>query len=72
MAGGIWIVIMEGESLSSRTYTHVAFKVMAAELERATTAVQRLGLDKSSATPKARPRAAANYCEEDAGVPRCR
>lgn len=45
MAGGIWIAVMEGESLPSRTYNHVAFKVDEAQLERARVAVARLGLD---------------------------
>lgn len=45
MAGGIWIAIMEGDPLPTRTYNHVAFKVTEAELERATAAATRLGLD---------------------------
>ncbi|NEQ27492.1 MAG: FosX/FosE/FosI family fosfomycin resistance thiol transferase [Microcoleus sp. SIO2G3] len=27
LIGGIWIAIMEGESLSEKTYNHVAFKI---------------------------------------------
>jgi fosfomycin resistance protein FosX len=45
VAGGIWIAIMEGESLRSRTYNHVAFKVSDAELETARLAATKLGLD---------------------------
>jgi fosfomycin resistance protein FosX len=44
IAGGIWIAIMEGESLPTRTYNHVAFKVTDAELEKAGTAATKLGL----------------------------
>jgi fosfomycin resistance protein FosX len=44
-AGGIWIAIMEGESLASRTYNHVAFRVTDAELENAQLAAEKLGLD---------------------------
>jgi fosfomycin resistance protein FosX len=44
-ASGIWIAIMEGESLPSRTYNHVAFKVSDAELEKARLAATKLGLD---------------------------
>jgi fosfomycin resistance protein FosX len=44
-AGEIWIAIMEGESLPSRTYNHVAFKVSDAELEKARLAATKLGLD---------------------------
>ncbi len=33
VAGGIWIAIMEGEPLPTRTYNHVAFKVTDAQLD---------------------------------------
>jgi fosfomycin resistance protein FosX len=45
IAGGMWIAIMEGESLPTRTYNHVAFKVSDAQLEKAMAAIGRLGLD---------------------------
>jgi fosfomycin resistance protein FosX len=45
LAGGIWIAVMEGESLPSRTYNHVAFKVSDEQLEAARIAIVRLGLD---------------------------
>jgi fosfomycin resistance protein FosX len=45
LAGGIWIAIMEGESLPARTYNHVAFKVSDEELEKARIAANKLGLD---------------------------
>ena len=45
VAGGIWIAIMEGESLPSRTYNHVAFKVIDEALEKARIAATKLGLD---------------------------
>ncbi|MBC8037662.1 MAG: FosX/FosE/FosI family fosfomycin resistance thiol transferase [Rhizobiales bacterium] len=40
----LWIVIMEGESLPSRTYNHVAFKIAGAEYEQALMKVRDLGL----------------------------
>jgi fosfomycin resistance protein FosX len=52
LAGGIWIAIMEGESLPSRTYNHVAFKVSDAQLEEARVAVARLGLDMRPPRPR--------------------
>ena len=52
VAGGLWIAIMEGEPLPTRTYNHVAFKVTEAELERATAAVARLGLDMRPPRPR--------------------
>jgi fosfomycin resistance protein FosX len=45
VAGGLWIAIMEGDPLPTRTYNHVAFKVTDAELERARVAAEALGLD---------------------------
>lgn len=44
-AGGLWIAIMEGESLATRSYNHVAFKVTDDQLEDARAAINRLGLD---------------------------
>jgi fosfomycin resistance protein FosX len=45
VAGGIWIAIMEGESLPTRTYNHVAFKVSDEQLDKARLAAEKLGLD---------------------------
>jgi fosfomycin resistance protein FosX len=45
VAGGIWIAIMEGESLPTRTYNHVAFKVTDEQLDKARIAAEKLGLD---------------------------
>ena len=52
VAGGIWIAIMEGESLPSRTYNHVAFKVSEDELVRAKVTIERLGLDLKPPRPR--------------------
>lgn len=52
VAGGIWIAIMEGESLPTRTYNHVAFKVSDEQLERARVAIERLGLDLKPPRPR--------------------
>jgi fosfomycin resistance protein FosX len=45
LTGGIWIAIMEGESLPTRTYNHIAFKVTDEQLEKARIAATKLGLD---------------------------
>lgn len=52
MAGGIWIAIMEGESLPTRTYNHAAFKVSDEQLEKAKAAIDRLGLDVKPPRPR--------------------
>jgi fosfomycin resistance protein FosX len=52
IAGGLWIAVMEGESLPSRTYNHVAFKVSDAQLETARVAIERLGLEMKPPRPR--------------------
>ena len=45
VAGGLWIAVMEGEPLPTRTYNHVAFKVGEAELDAAELRLRALGLE---------------------------
>lgn len=52
VAGGVWIAIMLGDSLPSRSYNHIAFKVSEAELERAVAAITRLGLSMKPPRPR--------------------
>jgi fosfomycin resistance protein FosX len=52
VAGGVWIAIMEGESLPTRTYNHVAFKVSDDQLEKARKAAEKLGLDMRPPRPR--------------------
>jgi catechol 2,3-dioxygenase-like lactoylglutathione lyase family enzyme len=52
VASGLWIAIMEGESLPSRTYNHVAFKVSDEQLEKGRAAIERLGLDVKPPRPR--------------------
>lgn len=51
-AGGLWIAVMQGPSLSERSYNHVAFKVSEADLEEATQKAERLGLDIRAPRPR--------------------
>jgi fosfomycin resistance protein FosX len=50
--GGLWIAIMEGESLPTRTYNHVAFKLSDEQFEKAKAAIERLGLDVKPPRPR--------------------
>jgi catechol 2,3-dioxygenase-like lactoylglutathione lyase family enzyme len=43
--GDLWIAVMEGEPLPSRTYNHVAFKIEDAELEAYEAKVKAMGLE---------------------------
>jgi catechol 2,3-dioxygenase-like lactoylglutathione lyase family enzyme len=44
-AGDLWIAVMEGEPLPSRTYNHVAFKIQDVEFEAYEAKVKALGLE---------------------------
>ena len=41
----IWIAIMEGDPLATKTYNHVAFKIAAIDYERARARIVALGLE---------------------------
>jgi len=45
LIGGLWIAIMEGESLPSKSYNHIAFKIEGADYEKYLQRVQFLGLE---------------------------
>jgi fosfomycin resistance protein FosX len=44
IVGGHWIAVMEGESLPTRTYNHIAFKIDAAMLDTYRERIGKLGL----------------------------
>ena len=43
--GELWIAVMEGEPLPSRTYNHVAFKIDYAEFDTYAAKIKALGLE---------------------------
>ena len=43
--GTLWIAIMEGETLPSRTYNHIAFKIQDSEFETYEARIKALGLE---------------------------
>ncbi|MBC2193884.1 FosX/FosE/FosI family fosfomycin resistance hydrolase [Listeria booriae] len=45
LIGDLWIAIMEGESLPSRTYNHIAFKIENGAYEMYLERIERLGLE---------------------------
>jgi fosfomycin resistance protein FosX len=50
--GGLWIAIMKGDPLPTRTYNHVAFKVSPEQLAKAKLAIEALGLDLRESRPR--------------------
>jgi catechol 2,3-dioxygenase-like lactoylglutathione lyase family enzyme len=43
--GGVWVAVMEGEPLPTRTYNHVAFRIPEAEYDDRLRRIRSLGLD---------------------------
>ena len=43
--GGMWIAIMEGSSLPSRTYNHIAFKIPKSEFEEYRQRLEKAGVE---------------------------
>ena len=52
VVGALWIAIMEGESLPSRTYNHVAFKIAEKDFDTYVERVTALGLDTRPPRPR--------------------
>lgn len=52
MIGGYWIALMEGESLSERTYNHIAFKIKEEDFEKYMKKIEELGLDFKPPRPR--------------------
>jgi catechol 2,3-dioxygenase-like lactoylglutathione lyase family enzyme len=50
--GGLWIAVMEGESLPGRTYNHVAFKIPASSLGEYRARIEALGLEIRASRPR--------------------
>ncbi|WP_328794972.1 FosX/FosE/FosI family fosfomycin resistance hydrolase [Jannaschia marina] len=50
--GGVWVAVMEGESLAERTYNHVAFKITEADFDARLAAIRTLGLDLREPRPR--------------------
>lgn len=45
LVSGVWIALMEGDPLPTRTYNHVAFKVKDEDIEGYATAIEKLGME---------------------------
>lgn len=50
--GGLWIAVMEGESLTSRTYNHIAFKIPASAIGEYRERIEGLGLELRESRPR--------------------
>ena len=63
--GGIWIVVMQGEALPTRTYNHVALKVSAEQLSEAKVAIKKLELEVKESRPRIAGEAQSLYFYDD-------
>ncbi|WP_134500119.1 FosX/FosE/FosI family fosfomycin resistance hydrolase [Microvirga pakistanensis] len=52
IVGGQWIAVMEGESLPSRSYNHIAFKIPASAIDAYRARIERLGLEMRESRPR--------------------
>ena len=52
IVGNQWIAVMEGESLPTRTYNHIAFKISEADFETYQERIRKLGLDFKPPRPR--------------------
>jgi catechol 2,3-dioxygenase-like lactoylglutathione lyase family enzyme len=43
--GGTWIAVMEGKSLTERSYNHIAFKIPESEFDKHVSKINQLGVD---------------------------
>jgi fosfomycin resistance protein FosX len=50
--GGLWIAVMEGESLPTRTYNHIAFKIPASAIDEYRIRIEGLGLEIRESRPR--------------------
>jgi fosfomycin resistance protein FosX len=50
--GDLWIAVMEGEPLPSRTYNHVAFKIEDVEFEACEAKIKAMGLELRPPRPR--------------------
>jgi catechol 2,3-dioxygenase-like lactoylglutathione lyase family enzyme len=52
MVGGQWIAVMEGESLPTRTYNHIAFKIAPSAVDDYRRRIEKLGLELRESRPR--------------------
>ena len=65
IVGGQWIAVMEGESLPTRTYDHIAFKIPAAAIEDYRRRIETLGLELRESRPRVEGEGRSLYFYDD-------
>jgi fosfomycin resistance protein FosX len=65
LSGGVWIAVMEGQPLSSRTYNHVAFKIGDAGYDACLARIRAVGLDVREGRPRVEGEGRSIYFYDD-------
>ncbi|EAC3110619.1 FosX/FosE/FosI family fosfomycin resistance thiol transferase [Listeria monocytogenes] len=52
LIAGLWICIMEGESLQERTYNHIAFQIRSEEVDEYIERIKALGVEMKPERPR--------------------
>ncbi|HCI3531425.1 TPA: FosX/FosE/FosI family fosfomycin resistance thiol transferase [Listeria monocytogenes] len=52
LIAGLWICIMEGDSLQERTYNHIAFQIQSEEVDEYTERIKALGVEMKPEGPR--------------------
>ncbi|EAG3785186.1 FosX/FosE/FosI family fosfomycin resistance thiol transferase [Listeria monocytogenes] len=52
LIAGLWICIMEGDSLQERTYNHIAFQIQSEEVDEYTERIKGLGVEMKPERPR--------------------
>ena len=65
LAADVWIAIMEGEPLPTRSYNHVAFKIDEADVEEYRQRIVSLGLDMKPPRPRVEGEGLSLYFYDD-------
>ncbi|EAG7916703.1 FosX/FosE/FosI family fosfomycin resistance thiol transferase [Listeria monocytogenes] len=52
LIAGLWICIMEGDSLQERTYNHIAFQIQSEQVDEYTERIKALGVEMKPERPR--------------------
>ncbi|EAG9884732.1 TPA_asm: FosX/FosE/FosI family fosfomycin resistance thiol transferase [Listeria monocytogenes] len=52
LIAGLWICIMEGDSLQERTYNHIAFQIQSEEVDEYTERIKAFGVEMKPERPR--------------------
>ncbi|EOC1398061.1 fosfomycin resistance hydrolase FosX [Listeria monocytogenes] len=52
LIAGLWICIMEGDSLQERSYNHIAFQIQSEEVDENTERIKALGVEMKPERPR--------------------